>query len=190
MSALPKWRCYHCDNGIDFEWEFCAWCGASERWKTAEDRVAPKAVSDAVLNDILKATGEWCEPYTAPRESGVPVDNDISQEDADSINADGRERYRGILAIAWSAITGPEKDVTALVEAHQMEVRVLYESLERALSHFAAMGGEHAERAAQEIEELLAGVAEQSGAGAPETSVRCGAPAANSSALPSTEKIP
>lgn len=35
-ELLPKWRCDHCDNGIEFEWEFCAWCGASENWKTAE----------------------------------------------------------------------------------------------------------------------------------------------------------
>lgn len=36
----------------------------------------------------------------------------------------------------------------------------------------------HCEACAHTAEELLAGVAEQSGAGAPETSVRCGAPAA------------
>ena len=43
-------------------------------------------------------------------------------------------------------------DVSALCEAHQMEVRVLYEALERALSHFAVMGGEQAACAVEEIE--------------------------------------
>lgn len=49
-----------------------------------------------------------------------------------------------------------EKDVTTnLLQAHEMEKRVLYEALERALSHFAVIGTDHAKRAAQEIEAVL-----------------------------------
>lgn len=70
-----------------------------------ENEMKPCPVSDIVLNEILKKVGEWCEPYTAPRESGVAVDGDISQADADRINADSRERYRGILAIALPALS-------------------------------------------------------------------------------------
>lgn len=44
-----------------------------------------------------------------------------------------------------------------LLEAHQMELRVLYEALERALSHFAVMGTKQAVMAAQEIEAVLRG---------------------------------
>lgn len=46
-----------------------------------------------------------------------------------------------------------------ILQANEMEKKVLYEALERALSHFAVMGGEQATRAAQEIEELFEDVA-------------------------------
>jgi hypothetical protein len=42
-----------------------------------------------------------------------------------------------------------------LAAAHAMEVRMLYEALERALSHFVAIGGPQAERAAEEINDVL-----------------------------------
>lgn len=50
-----------------------------------------------------------------------------------------------------------DKDaMTNLIQAHEMEKKVLYEALERALSHFAVMDGDQARRAAREIEELMA----------------------------------
>ncbi len=45
--------------------------------------------------------------------------------------------------------------IEEILEAHQMEVRMLYEALERALSHFAVMGTEQAKCAAEEIEIIL-----------------------------------
>jgi hypothetical protein len=33
---LPVRRCDFCDNGIEFEWDFCAGCGARQNWKGAE----------------------------------------------------------------------------------------------------------------------------------------------------------
>ena len=26
---LPKFRCDNCDNGIETDWDFCAWCGVA-----------------------------------------------------------------------------------------------------------------------------------------------------------------
>jgi hypothetical protein len=43
-----------------------------------------------------------------------------------------------------------------VLQAHEIEKKVFYETLERALSHFAVMGGDHAACAAQEIEQLMA----------------------------------
>jgi hypothetical protein len=42
-----------------------------------------------------------------------------------------------------------------ILQAHEMEKKVLYEALERALSHFAVMGTDQAKRAAEEIEDVL-----------------------------------
>lgn len=53
--------------------------------------------------------------------------------------------------------TVAEEHLVNLVEAHQMELRVLYEALERALSHFAVMGTDQAARGATEIEAVLEG---------------------------------
>jgi hypothetical protein len=101
----------------------------------------------------------------------------------DEINAemgiedDGEDAIYGIVSLRHK-LKAEQATLCNILQAHEMEKKVLYEALERALSHFAVMGGDHPARAAREIEELLAGVAEQSGAGAPETSVRCGASAA------------
>lgn len=57
--------------------------------------------SDEVLNIGLRALQDWSEPYVAPRESGVALDMDISQEDADYFNQLGRERLRP-LWMAWA----------------------------------------------------------------------------------------
>lgn len=51
--------------------------------------------------------------------------------------------------------------LVSVLQAHEMEKRVLYEALERALSHFAVMGTDQAERAAKEIELVLDAVQEK-----------------------------
>lgn len=48
-----------------------------------------------------------------------------------------------------------EETIEMLAQAHEMEKRVLYEALERALSHFAVMNSEQSARAASEIEAVL-----------------------------------
>jgi hypothetical protein len=51
-------------------------------------------ITDEMLNAHIKALGDWAEAFTAERESGVPVDCDISQEDADFFNEEERKRLR------------------------------------------------------------------------------------------------
>jgi hypothetical protein len=36
-DRLPAIRCDICDNGVEPEWEFCAWCGCRENWKSVAD---------------------------------------------------------------------------------------------------------------------------------------------------------
>jgi hypothetical protein len=57
------------------------------------DAQAP-VITDEMLNAHIKALGDWAEAFTAERESGVPVDCDISQEDADFFNEEERKRLR------------------------------------------------------------------------------------------------
>lgn len=45
--------------------------------------------------------------------------------------------------------------LTDILQAHEMEKRVLYEALERALSHLAVIGTDQAKRGAEEIEAVL-----------------------------------
>lgn len=72
--------------------------------------------------DMLKAgmddLGWWCEPYEAPRESGVPVDTDMSAEEATRINSMQIEvvasAFRAMLSAAPSPPIGePVAWVTA-----------------------------------------------------------------------------
>lgn len=49
----------------------------------------------------------------------------------------------------------PKADLAAILQAHEMEKKVLYEALERALSHFAVIGTDQAKCAAEEIEAVL-----------------------------------
>lgn len=59
-------------------------------------------ITDEMLDAHLKAVGHWVEPWTAERECGVPIECDMSQEDADSINADSRDELRKGYAAALS----------------------------------------------------------------------------------------
>jgi hypothetical protein len=58
--------------------------------------------SDDFIDAFLKADGSWVEAYEAPRESGVAVDMDMPQIDADEFNAEARESFRS----AWIAASG------------------------------------------------------------------------------------
>jgi len=31
-KPLPTFRCDGCDNGVELEWEYCAWCGRTKDW--------------------------------------------------------------------------------------------------------------------------------------------------------------
>lgn len=56
--------------------------------------------SDEFINAFLKAEGSFIEAQEAPRESGVALDMDISQEDADAFNAEARNNFRRCWAAA------------------------------------------------------------------------------------------
>jgi len=52
--------------------------------------------------------------------------------------------------MAWS-------ELAEYMQAVEAEKKVLYEALERALSHFVVIGTDQAKRAAKELEEILNG---------------------------------
>ena len=61
--------------------------------------------SDEFINAFLKADGSFVYPHVALRESGVPVDMDISQDDADAFNAEARNQFRASWTKAKTLLT-------------------------------------------------------------------------------------
>lgn len=80
--------------------------------KVAALVLVPVEPTDAMLRAACEAAGWWAKPYTAPRECGVPIECDMSQEDADLINKDGmeamRKQYKAMLAAARALTGEPE----------------------------------------------------------------------------------
>ena len=62
--------------------------------------VGDMKITDAMVEAGIRAIGEWMEPYTAPRESGVALDGDITAEDAVFFNLEAIERSRPFLSAA------------------------------------------------------------------------------------------
>lgn len=66
--------------------------------------LVPREPTAAMLEAALDESGWRVEPYTAPRESGVAIDSDMSEADAKEINEAGRaahrDTYRAMLAAA------------------------------------------------------------------------------------------
>ena len=64
--------------------------------------LVPVEPTAEMLRAGMDDLGWWVEPYEAPRESGVPIDSDMSAEDAAVINAQQIEVvascYRAMLA--------------------------------------------------------------------------------------------
>lgn len=73
--------------------------------------VVPKEPTEAMLKAAAHELGWVVEPYKAPRESGVAVDGDMSQEDADRINKDFMETLRGQYQVMLAAAL-PTKDTS------------------------------------------------------------------------------
>jgi hypothetical protein len=69
---------------------------------------SPAELTDEMIEAYLRSEGEWAEPFTAERESGVAVECDLSQTDADWINSDTAARLRRMYA-ALSAHTRPDR---------------------------------------------------------------------------------
>jgi len=59
---------------------------------------------DGALTAAIKSLGEWSEPFTAERESGVAVDADISQEAADWFNAEAKKDLARRIGAYFSAL--------------------------------------------------------------------------------------
>lgn len=83
--------------------------GVPEGWPT-------EAMIDAAIEQI----GWKVEPYTAPRESGVAVECDITAEDAADLNQKFREEMKGILVEALAAAPPPPAGVEGLVKALEL----------------------------------------------------------------------
>lgn len=77
---------------------------SGERDAPAGYVLAPVEPTPEMLRAGMDDLGWWVEPYEAPRESGVPIDSDMSAEDAAVINAQQIEVvascYRAMLAAA------------------------------------------------------------------------------------------
>jgi hypothetical protein len=73
-------------------------------------QLVPKEPTQAMLEAAVRRQGGWLTAYVAPRESGVPVDSDMSQEDADDLNRQSCEDaaldYRAMLS---ASPTPPEE---------------------------------------------------------------------------------
>lgn len=74
--------------------------------------VVPATATDEMLEAALDATGERAVAYVAPRECGVPVDCDISEDDARSFNDEGKKGHAATYAamIAAALPRQPEKE--------------------------------------------------------------------------------
>jgi len=68
-----------------------------------ETLVVPLTPTAEMLRAGMDDLGWWVEPYTAPRESGVPVDNDMSPADAASINATQMAVIEGLYSAMLAA---------------------------------------------------------------------------------------
>lgn len=66
--------------------------------------------TEAMLDAAMKEMGEYVEPYTAPRESGVAIECDISAEDAAEFNAETKGNYRRLF---WAMIDAAPPDLQA-----------------------------------------------------------------------------
>lgn len=70
--------------------------------------------TDAMLDAAIDAMGERVEPFTAPRESGVALECDLSAEDAAEMNAETKGRYRQIF---WAMIDAAPPKLQAAFKA-------------------------------------------------------------------------
>lgn len=86
------------------------------------------AVTDEQIIAGIKAINEWLVPYTAPRESGVALDGDITQADADQINKEWIEHYRPFLQAALS-LPGAAIDKKALSAAVKKTAKLRVEDV-------------------------------------------------------------
>lgn len=73
----------------------------------------PAQATDAMAEAAVRAAGGWVEPYTAPRESGVLVESDISQADADRFNAETMAEFKTAYVQLLAAAPKPEGSAEA-----------------------------------------------------------------------------
>ena len=78
---------------------------ALDGWK-----LVPVEPTEAMLDAALDFSGERVSAYTAPRESGVALDTDISEEDAAYFNSTAKTIYGKLYsAMLGAAHTPPEE---------------------------------------------------------------------------------
>jgi hypothetical protein len=107
QSLVWKSRCESAVKGRkDFR---AAYKYVLRKLRTAEAQGAapagwpPREPTEAMQDAALDEAGWRVEPDTAPRESGVAIESDISADDAASINAECRESLADIWRAMWDA---------------------------------------------------------------------------------------
>lgn len=75
---------------------------------------AMREATDHMCEEALDEAGWRAEPYTAPRESGVPTGQDMTQDEADYINNQGKAAMADTFcAMIDAALTEPSSSTPA-----------------------------------------------------------------------------
>ena len=94
-------------------------------------KLVPVEPTREMCEAAVRRGGGWADSYIAPRESGVPLDCDISQEDADEINrlscTEAALDYAAMLS-ASPPVSVPQSEPDELSRLRK-EVGVLREAL-------------------------------------------------------------
>jgi hypothetical protein len=85
-----------------------------------EQPAKSKAITDEMLNVHLQATGEWVNPFDAEYEGGVQISSELTQEDADNINADQRDTLRVGYMAALALIEQPATRVGCVLVPREL----------------------------------------------------------------------
>jgi hypothetical protein len=73
----------------------------------------PAEADDAMLEAALDESGARCHEHIAPRESGVPIDSDMTEEEANYINGKVKASYADMYAAMYAVAPAPPASPTA-----------------------------------------------------------------------------
>lgn len=92
-------------------WAWAAWRAAlAARVAVPEGwRLVPVEPTPEMAEAFLQSAGLWVEPYVAEKESGVPIECEITKEDADEFNAVAVRGFARDYAVILAAAQQPEQ---------------------------------------------------------------------------------